>query len=42
MYQSVVRQGLWRDLYQQAKNELNREIRIATDSQYDLPEREVY
>jgi len=39
---SAVRQALWRDLYQQAKNELNREIRIATDPHYDLPEREVY
>jgi hypothetical protein len=39
---SAVRQALWRDLYQQAKNELNWEIRIATDPHYDLPEREVY
>jgi hypothetical protein len=30
------------DLYQQAKGELNREIRIATDPHYDLPEREIY
>jgi hypothetical protein len=37
-----VRKMLWRDLYEQAKNELNREIRIATDPHYDLPEREVY
>jgi len=38
----AVRQILWRDLYQQAKKELNREIRIATDFHYDLPEREIY
>ena len=39
---SAVRRALWRDLYQQAKDELNREIRIATDIHHDLPERELY
>jgi hypothetical protein len=29
-------------LYQQAKDELNREIRIAADPHYDLPELELY
>ena len=38
----AVRSSLWRDLYQQAKDELNREIRIAADPHYDLPERELY
>jgi len=38
----AVRSSLWRDLYQQAKDELNREIRIATDIHHDLPERELY
>jgi len=37
-----VRRTLWRNLYRQAKEELEREIRIATDPHYDLPEREVY
>lgn len=37
-----VRQALWRSLYLRAKGELEREIRIATDPHYDLPEREVY
>ena len=39
---SAVRRTLWIELYQQAKGELNREIRIATDPHYDLPERETY
>ncbi len=37
-----VRRLLWRQLFEQAREELGREIRIATDSHYDLPEREVY
>lgn len=37
-----VRRTLWRNLYRQAREELEREIRIATDPHYDLPEREVY
>lgn len=38
----AVRRTLWRNLYLRAKEELEREIRIATDPHYDLPEREVY
>jgi len=37
-----VRRLLWRQLFEQARGELNREIRIATDPHYDLPEREIY
>lgn len=37
-----VRRALWKNLYLRAKEELEREIRIATDPHYDLPEREVY
>ena len=37
-----VRQILREDLYRQAKGELEREIRIATDPHYDRPEREIY
>jgi hypothetical protein len=37
-----VRQVLWRTMYQQVKEELDREIQIATDPHYDLPEREIY
>jgi hypothetical protein len=37
-----VRSSFWGNLYQQAKDELNREIRIAADPHYDLPERELY
>ncbi|NKE72859.1 DUF2493 domain-containing protein [Candidatus Manganitrophus noduliformans] len=37
-----VRRTLWQNLYRQAREELEREIRIATDPHYDLPEREVY
>jgi hypothetical protein len=39
---SDVRRLLWREFYQQAQNELNREIRIATDPHHDQPEREIY
>lgn len=38
----VIRQALWRNLYQQALDELRREIKIASDPHYDLEEREVY
>lgn len=38
----VIRRGIWRDLYQQARDELRREIHIASDPHYDMPEREVY
>jgi hypothetical protein len=37
-----VRRLLWRELFEQARGELEREIRVATDPHYDLPEREIY
>lgn len=38
----VIRQAICRDLYQQARDDLRREIKIASDPHYDMPEREVY
>lgn len=38
----VVRRAIWRDLYQQARDDLRQEIRVASDPHYDMPEREVY
>ena len=38
----VIRRALWRNLYQQALDELRREVKIASDPHYDLEEREVY
>ena len=38
----TVRRVLWQDLFQQAKAELDREIRIATDPHYELPDVERY
>jgi hypothetical protein len=38
----AVKRVLREDLYRQAKGELEREIRIATDPHYDRPEREIY
>ncbi len=37
-----VRRTVWCSLYQQARADLDREIRIATDPHYDLPDREIY
>lgn len=37
-----VRRALWRDLFGKAKREVEREIRVATDPNYDLPDREIY
>jgi hypothetical protein len=39
---ATVRRTFWRNLYQQARDELNREIRIAGDPYYDIPEPEIY
>ncbi len=41
-FPDAVRRALREDLYLQAKGELEREIRIATDPHYDRPEREIY
>lgn len=41
-FPDAVRRVLREDLYRQAKGELEREIRIATDPHYDRPEREIY
>ena len=38
----TVRRVLWQDLFQQAKAELDREIRIATDPHHDIAEIERY
>jgi hypothetical protein len=38
----TVRRTLWRNLFQQARDELDREIRIARDPFYDIPEPEIY
>ncbi len=38
----VIRRGIWRDLCQQARDDLRREIHVASDPHYDMPEREVY
>lgn len=37
-----VRRSIWLDLFQRARDALDREIRIATDPHYDLPDREIY
>lgn len=37
-----VRKSLWQGLFRRAKEELDREIRIATDPHYDMPEIEIY
>ena len=38
----TVRRALWQDLFAEAKAELDREVRIATDPQYELEEIERY
>ncbi|MFZ5862422.1 MAG: hypothetical protein ACOYXR_06265 [Nitrospirota bacterium] len=37
-----VRRALWQDLFQEAKAELDREVRIATDPHHELAEIERY
>lgn len=38
----VIRRALWWNLYQQARDELGREIKVASDPHYELEEREIY
>lgn len=38
----AARERLWEDLFRQARETLEREIRVATDPLFDLPDREVY